>query len=277
MNAPAPPSDPGLVPLCSLRVDNRLVDAGLVVAEDFVSAAEAEELLRAIDALPWDATLKRRTQHYGRRFDYLHKSVGADEQVEPLPECIRALVMRLMAHRPLLVPWRSMSTIQCTVNEYLPGVGIASHVDTHSAFEDGIAALTLSAGCAFRMQRAATDASEAADVSVWLPPRSMLVMAGAARYEWRHSISGRKYDRVQSREAQDLAPATCAAPAADLAADSSELVPDAGWTWVPRGRRVSVTIRSVLSSGTCNCGWPLLCDSRPNGARPLLPTRIHAE
>ena len=61
--------------------------------------------------------------------------------------------------------------LQCTVNEYPPGVGIAPHIDTHSAFEDGIASLSLGGGCAFRLRRG----SDGADHSVWLPPRFMTV------------------------------------------------------------------------------------------------------
>ena len=41
---------------------------------------------------------------------------------------------------------------QVTVNEYLPGQGIAPHVDTHSAFEDGIASLSLGSSCVFTLQ-----------------------------------------------------------------------------------------------------------------------------
>ena len=63
----------------------------------------------------------------------------------------RSLLSELEAfwHAPLLeavrdrrsVPWAEEAAadgrVQVTVNEYTPGVGIASHVDTHSAFEDG--------------------------------------------------------------------------------------------------------------------------------------------
>ena len=267
---------------------------------DFITTAEEAELLQTIDALPWDATLRRRTQHYGRRFDYLRKSVGVDESPPP-PECIAKVASRLCQAQPPLVPWETGADLwhelQITVNEYEPGVGIASHVDTHSAFADGIAALTLAAGCAFRMQRAPPETGSATvtrsptDLAVWLPPRSLLVMTGAARYEWRHSISGRKYDRVQCADpsASGRPPPASSAdegcvdhpPAAgtgeELVAVSSEV--DAGvrpdWAWVARSRRVSVTMRLVLPAAQrCACAWPLLCDSRADGAALVLPTRI---
>lgn len=235
------------VPLANLEAPSAV--EGLALHPDFVSEDEERELLRTVDAQPWDCTIRRRTQHYGRRFDYHNKTVG--DEATPLPAEIRRLILERVDVQPALLPWRPAAgregSLQCTVNEYPPGVGIAPHIDTHSAFEDGIASLSLGGGCAFRLRRG----SDGADHSVWLPPRCLLVMSGAARYEWQHSISGRKFDRVEQRESP------------------------AGWEWVPRERRISVTLRRVLGSGrTCACAFPLFCDSRIGGAAIALPTRL---
>merc|ERR1712194_852106 len=48
---------------------------------------------------------------------------------------------------------------QLTINEYQPGVGIAFHVDAHSAFEDGIAALTLGSGIVMELRQPQPDGS----------------------------------------------------------------------------------------------------------------------
>ena len=74
------------------------------------------------------------------------------------------LLARLAAVPRHVLPWDGLAD-NLTVNEYLPGAGIANHVDTHSAFEDGICALTLGDGCAMRLQR--RDESHV----IWLPPR----------------------------------------------------------------------------------------------------------
>ena len=37
-------------------------------------------------------------------------------------------------------------------------------------------------------------------VPVWLPRRSLLVMSGAARYDWTHGITPRHYDTLPCRE-----------------------------------------------------------------------------
>lgn len=250
MNDSAPPGDPTKVALAARRLPAALAQDDLALHHDFVSENEEAVLLQYLDAQPWDCTIKRRTQHYGRRFDYVRKSVAGGDAPPPLPPCIATIVDKLLAADAALVPWAAYTrdALQVTINEYPPGVGIAAHVDTHSAFTDGIASLTLGAGISFRMQRC----TDALDHVVWLPRRSLLVMRGATRYAWKHGISGRRYDRVETE-----------APAAD----------GQGFEWIPRTRRVSVTLRIVLDGGKCECKWPLLCDAQ--GGTPIeLPTRL---
>ena len=86
------------------------------------------------------------------------------------------------------------SADQITVNDYPPGSGIAPHVDTHSAFTERFASLSLGAGVALELRRGA----EAADL--WLPRRSLLLLGGEARLGWAHYIAPRRGDSV-SREA----------------------------------------------------------------------------
>ena len=249
MNESAPPPDPSSVVLAVRQVPDSLTADGLALHKDFVSAAEEAAILAYLDTQPWDGTLKRRTQHYGRRFDYLSKSVSTGAAPPAVPSCIALIVDRLLP----LAPWdasRVDDVLQVTVNEYKPGVGIAAHIDTHSAFTDGIISLSLCAGVTFRMKR------DAEDHSLWLPPRSLLVLSGASRYAWRHSISGRRYDRVELE-----------APVAATGEADSE------FEWIARSRRVSVTLRLVLPSGCCGCAWPLLCDAQ-GGAPIALPTRL---
>jgi alkylated DNA repair dioxygenase AlkB/SAM-dependent methyltransferase len=84
---------------------------------------------------------------------------------------------------------------QLTVNEYKPGEGIGSHVDTPSAFGDGLISLSLNAGIVmeFRKLNANKDDPESKKL-VHLPRRSLLLMSGAARYEWEHMIVTRSTD-----------------------------------------------------------------------------------
>uniref|UniRef100_A0A7S1Z980 Fe2OG dioxygenase domain-containing protein n=1 Tax=Ditylum brightwellii TaxID=49249 RepID=A0A7S1Z980_9STRA len=83
---------------------------------------------------------------------------------------------------------------QCTLNEYAPGQGIGSHIDTISAFDDGLLSLSLGSGVVmeFRYQ-----GSVETKKLVYLPPKSLLLMSKEARYEWEHYIVTRSTDTVE--------------------------------------------------------------------------------
>lgn len=119
---------------------------------------------------------------------------------------------------------------QLTINEYPPGIGIAPHVDTHTAFEDGIACVSLGSDIVldFRHPQRQTDFHAAR----WTPRRSLLVMTGEARWLWTHGIAARKHDRHQGN-------------------------------LIPRGRRVSLSFRKIRESKTCeHCRYRSQCDDR---------------
>lgn len=96
---------------------------------------------------------------------------------------------------------------QVTVNEYLPGIGIGPHIDTESAFADGILSITLKSGCTMEFREQQQAASKEGQrykqrgrrKLVYLPPRSLLVMCGDARYLWEHLIPGRSTDTVNGK------------------------------------------------------------------------------
>ena len=108
MNDSAPPADPSRVALAVRCVPDTLAADGLAMHQNFVTCEEAEAILSHVDAAPWDATLKRRTQHYGRRFDYRNKTAG--DESSPLPACMAIIVDRLLAARPPIVPWPAGTT-----------------------------------------------------------------------------------------------------------------------------------------------------------------------
>lgn len=229
---------------------------GMEVFTDFVTEAEAEALLQAVDSLPWDESIKRRVQHYGHAFDYARLALE-DGGRPQLPEFCRDVARRISERSPHPVD-------QLTVNEYQPGVGIASHCDAHSAFEDGIVALTLGAGLVMEFRRPRPDAGGKVSVgrhhrlappppeesrsiehkNVWLPANSLLILRGEARYAWQHGIAWRKTD--------------CLAPG----------------QVVPRTRRVSLTFRTARFK-PCDCTWPMMCDAQ-NPEAHMLPSRLNA-
>jgi alkylated DNA repair dioxygenase AlkB len=183
---------------------------GLTNLPGYLDAGEQRDLLATIDALPWREDLRRRVQHYGYRYDYRRRKVDAGEFLGPLPAWVGPLVERLRRDGHAPLPLD-----QVIVNEYQPGQGIAPHVDCVPCFADTVLSVSLGSACVmtFSLPKAA------ARVDVPLEPGGLLVMRGPARYDWRHGIAARGTDRVRDAV-------------------------------IPRGRRVSLTFRTVLTDRT---------------------------
>ncbi|KAL9938641.1 hypothetical protein V8E36_002360 [Tilletia maclaganii] len=115
---------------------------------------------------------------------------------------------------------------QVIINNYAPGEGISPHVDLLQRFGDGILICSFISGTVMDFRPATADppvpAAPGADVkhSVFLPPRSVALLHGPARYEWSHGIEGRLVDRVEAESG-----------------DPGQV------DFVSRGQRISVTIR----------------------------------
>lgn len=105
--------------------------------------------------------------------------------------------------------WKLVTTLQ--VNEYPCGVGLSPHIDTHSAFEGFIFSLSLAGPCIMEFRRYTegswipkitstndmevenpNSCSELSRKAIYLPPRSMLLLSGEARYAWHHYIPHHK-------------------------------------------------------------------------------------
>jgi alkylated DNA repair protein alkB homolog 8 len=196
---------------------------GLIVCPDFVTPQEEAALLELIDSLPWESAIKRRVQHYGFEFDYTTRSVNPSfGAVKPIPSLISALFARMQQAGIPSCP------DQITINEYVPGIGIKWHIDTHAAFADGICSLSLGSPISFEMRKDGGDAKW----SMGLLPRTLLIMTGQSRYCWEHGIAARQTDIINGVPA-------------------------------PRGRRVSITFRKVNSAGSqCRCSYPKYCESQ---------------
>ena len=86
---------------------------------------------------------------------------------------------------------------------------------------------------------------------MFLPPRSILVLGGEARYAWYHSIACRKIDKVDG-------------------------------DFYFRKRRVSLTFRTVKKT-PCKCAYPFFCEDQgydPVSMKknnPLLPKDYYAK
>lgn len=234
---------------------------GFFLLHDFVTPAEEQELLVAVDARPWKSLLKRRVQHYGYEFLYETRNVNAKSFLGELPSFVSSILEKLSLF-PNLGNAVNNSVDQLTVNEYLPGIGLSPHIDTHSAFDGFIFSLSLAGSCIMEFRKysqgtcfllpSASSSAERENSdhcsnvkrrSIFLPPRSMLLLSGEARYAWHHYIPHHKVDVV-------------------------------GGHAVRRGsRRVSFTFRKVRR-GPCCCEFRQYCDSQMERAREM--TSFHS-
>ncbi|MEV6212073.1 alpha-ketoglutarate-dependent dioxygenase AlkB [Kitasatospora sp. NPDC051914] len=178
---------------------------GLLRLADWLDGDACAALLARIDAGPWSAELRRRVQHYGHRYDYGRRTVAAAGDAPPLPGWALDLAGRLAAEG--LMPGPAEQVI---VNEYQPGQGISAHVDCVPCFGPVVASLSLGSACVMDF----TEPETGRKVPVPLAPGSLTVLTGPARHVWRHAIAARRSDPG----------------------------PDGR---VPRGRRVSVTFRTL--------------------------------
>lgn len=136
---------------------------------------------------------------------------------------------------------------QILVNEYTEDFGISSHFEDEAAFGGVIATISLLEPLFMSLERPSEHSNDCdtleACTKVLLEPRSLFVMAGAARYEWRHGITRQSLLRV---------PQECEGQGATFAAQTGGVGPHPGHTpmrTVRRDctyRRISLTIRHLL-------------------------------
>lgn len=160
--------------------------SGLTYIEDFIPPDEQEKLVQYIEQQPWSTELKRRVQHYGYRYDYKSKSVTADFYLGSLPEIFQNIANQLVVSGLV-----SETPDQVIVNEYMPGQGIALHVDCVPCFGAEIASISLLSVYPMRLRSFDRSLEEQ---EIFLGLGSCLILKGDARYCWSHGIRSRASD-----------------------------------------------------------------------------------
>ena len=157
---------------------------GLVLCEDFLSPESESYCIELIDAAggEWCNDLSRRVQHYGWRYDYKARAITPDMHIGALPEWLKRLAQKLYDETGLFdrVPE------QVIVNEYLPGQGIAMHID-HKGF--GPTVCTISLGDDWEMDFSQNWKDKRPAL---LHRRSLVLLTGESRSAWQHGITPRK-------------------------------------------------------------------------------------
>lgn len=160
---------------------------GLSMVERLITDVEHDQLVEQIDSEVWSNELKRRVQHYGYKYSYKSRSITADMAAAPLPDwavdvATKLVELGIFEYQP----------DQLIVNEYLPGQGIAPHIDCEPCFSDTIVSLSLGSTAMMRFDE--KDGSKT--IQVPLKRRCAVVLEHDARYLWYHSIPARKSDII---------------------------------------------------------------------------------
>ena len=203
---------------------------GLHIINNFIDNLEQKELLENIYNNIWDNTIKRRVQHYGSKFNYKIRKI--DNSYSTFPEWLNIVINKFK----LIDNLKYFKPDQCTINEYLPGIGIAPHIDTHSCFGNKIVSLSLEHPRIMKFQNKNINGS---NIDIKLEEKSLLILEDESRYCYSHGISFRKTDKYNDKI-------------------------------VKRKKRVSITFREIRKD-PCKCKWPNLCDSQDG---ILEPTRL---
>jgi alkylated DNA repair dioxygenase AlkB len=186
--------------------------AGLTLMDNFITAKEHDDLLRSIQQQRWSTQLSRRVMQFGWAYSY-SRTAAFPDKTTPIPDFMQPVCNQLVESK-----WFSVPPDQIIVNEYKPGQGIAAHTDNVRFFSDTVASLTLASHCIMILNNKATGETH----SLYLRPRSLLVLSGEARYDWTHEIKKIKKDEIMNALGKQIT--------------------------VERGTRVSVTFRNMKST-----------------------------
>ena len=154
---------------------------GLVYQPNFLTGDEEKEMVAWIDEQPWDTAFSRRRQFYGC-------SYSRATPVVAIPSLLGLYAVRLFEIGLVLeVPK------QVLINEYLPGQGIAAHIDEMPNLQSQVVTISLLDTYPMLFAHSATGRT----YDQLLECRSVAVMSGESRTDWTHEIVKRKADIIQ--------------------------------------------------------------------------------
>lgn len=173
--------------------------SGIYVGEDFLSKAEEAELLKALDALPWDCSQSgRRKQNFGPKCNFKKRKLKCGD-FKGFPVSTK-FVQDKFKDVPLLEGYRTIE--QCSL-EYSPdrGASIDPHIDdcwiwgerivTVNLLSDSVLTLTPYYGNKYNIDLAPIKFVKCkSDVAIRIPmpARSLIILTQEARYGWEHQV-----------------------------------------------------------------------------------------
>lgn len=161
---------------------------GLYLQRDVITPEKEAEIITWLDAREWSTELLRRTQHFGYGYDYRRKNLVVGAPLEgPILD-----VAQIFENAGMMKP------VQCIVNEYTRNQGITPHIDNRN-FGPVVLGLSIIGDGVMVFERG-TERFEC-----FLPRRSVVMLSGPARYEWRHSID-KKVSYINDKKIKVIKP-----------------------------------------------------------------------
>lgn len=161
---------------------------GFTYVADFLSPDEESALLEQVAALPFrevrmhGVVARRTVLHFGFDYDYDGWSI---HETDPPPPWLASLRDRAAAAADV----EASSLEQFLIARYPPGATIGWHRDA-PMFGSPVIGVSLGGPCRMRFRRKRGETFET-DVAL-LEPRSLYILAGAARTQWQHHIPASK-------------------------------------------------------------------------------------
>ncbi|KAM7147770.1 alpha-ketoglutarate-dependent dioxygenase alkB homolog 4 [Molossus nigricans] len=188
---------------------------GVTLIEDFVTREEEAEMVQLMDREPWKLSQSgRRKQDYGPKVNFRKQKLKT-AGFQGLPSFSREVVRRMGLY-PILEDFQPVE--QCNL-DYCPerGSAIDPHLDDTWLWGERLVSLNLLSSTVLSMSREAPGSlllclapsgfpealvegvmapsrsvlCQEVEVAVPLPRRSLLVLTGAARHQWKHAIHRR--------------------------------------------------------------------------------------
>lgn len=167
--------------------------AGLLIWREFFNEDVEDDMTKYVSGMEgWvgisDDPKSRRVIHYGYKYDYRKMSMPVKTLQMP---SLFAEPARLAA-KVLLGETKMFD--QLIINEYLPGQGIAPHIDHPQQFGDVVFCICLGSGTNITFNHPDGRVEQR-----WLPAGSAYAMTGKSRHVWRHGIEAKKFDIVEGK------------------------------------------------------------------------------
>jgi alkylated DNA repair dioxygenase AlkB len=160
--------------------------SGLKYVPDFISDIEHKKLWEAINKENWLKDLKRRVQHYGYKYDYKKRSLDYSMYIGAIPQWTNFVAEKIVSQG-----YMKNLPDQVIIIEYLPGQGIADHIDCEPCFENTVISLSLGSSCIMDFKNKYNRKEK---YEFLLQPNSLVIITDEARYNWTHGIPSREKD-----------------------------------------------------------------------------------